>query len=82
MRSGFRKMSARWKIIAAYLTLCVVWSSTWLAIKVGLSDLPPISFAGIRFLIAFIVLVLVSLGRVPLLPKNRSDWCSSAPLAC
>ncbi len=67
-------MSARWKIIAAYLTLCLVWSSTWLAIKVGLADLPPISFAGIRFLIAFLVLVLVSLGRVPLLPKSRADW--------
>ena len=27
-----------WKIPAAWLTLCVVWSSTWLAIKVGLRD--------------------------------------------
>src|SRR5450432_2343458 len=66
--------TARWRIVAAYLTLCVVWSSTWLAIKVGLADLPPISFAGIRFLIAFLVLILVSLGRVPLLPKRGSDW--------
>lgn len=67
-------MTARWKIITAYLTLCVVWSSTWLAIKLGLADLPPVSFAGIRFLIAFIVLVAVSIGRVPLLPKARADW--------
>lgn len=61
-------------IIAAFTTLCVVWSSTWLAIKVGLNDLPPISFAALRFLIAFAVLVAVSLGRVPLLPKSRADW--------
>jgi len=61
-------------IIAAFTTLCVVWSSTWLAIKVGLNDLPPISFAALRFLIAFAVLVAVSLGRVPLLPKTRADW--------
>src|SRR5215213_7985040 len=67
-------VTARWKIIAAYLTLCVVWSSTWLAIKLGLEDLPPISFAAIRFLIAFVVLVTVSLGRVPLLPKSAVDW--------
>ncbi|MDQ6622011.1 MAG: EamA family transporter [Verrucomicrobiota bacterium] len=67
-------MTARWKIVAAYATLCVVWSSTWLAIKVGLADLPPISFAGIRFLIAFVVLVAVSAGRVQLLPKSRADW--------
>ncbi|MGZ5022592.1 MAG: DMT family transporter [Chthoniobacterales bacterium] len=64
----------RLAIIAAFATLCVVWSSTWLAIKVGLSHLPPISFAGIRFLIAALVLVLVSLGRVALLPKTRIDW--------
>jgi len=61
-------------IIAAFTTLCVVWSSTWLAIKVGLNDLPPISFAAIRFLIAFLVLVAVSIGRVRLLPKTRDDW--------
>lgn len=61
-------------IIAAFITLCVVWSSTWLAIKVGLNDLPPISFAALRFLIAFVVLVAVSVGRVPLLPKSRADW--------
>ncbi|CAN5564138.1 EamA family transporter [soil metagenome] len=61
-------------IIAAFTTLCVVWSSTWLAIKVGLDDLPPVSFAGLRFLIALVVLVAVSIGRVRLLPKTRADW--------
>jgi drug/metabolite transporter (DMT)-like permease len=64
----------KWKIVAAFATLCVVWSSTWLAIKIGLDDLPPLSFAAIRFLIAAVALVLVSIGRVPLLPKSRGDW--------
>jgi drug/metabolite transporter (DMT)-like permease len=59
---------------AAWLTLCVVWSSTWLAIKIGLRDLPPMSFVGIRFLIALIVLIAVSIGRTHLLPKRRSDY--------
>ena len=63
-----------WKIPAAWLTLCIVWSSTWLAIKVGLRDLPPISFVGIRFLIATAVLVAVSLGRVRLLPTRAGDY--------
>jgi drug/metabolite transporter (DMT)-like permease len=62
------------RVIAAFTTLCVVWSSTWLAIKIGLGDLPPVSFAAIRFVIAFVVLVAVSIGRVPLLPKARADW--------
>jgi drug/metabolite transporter (DMT)-like permease len=59
---------------AAWLTLCLVWSSTWLAIKVGLRDLPPISFVAIRFFIAIIVLLAVSVGRTRLLPLRRSDY--------
>jgi drug/metabolite transporter (DMT)-like permease len=66
--------TTKWRIAIAWLTLCVVWSSTWLAIKVGLRDLPPVSFVAIRFLIATVVLVAVSLGRVRLLPLRRSDY--------
>src|SRR5438477_11530061 len=60
-----------WGVPVAWLTLCAVWSSTWLAIRVGLRDLPPISFVAIRFLIAIIVLLAVSIGRTRLLPKRR-----------
>src|SRR5437762_3449188 len=71
--SGTRKR-IDWRIPAAWLTLCIVWSSTWLAIKVGLRDLPPISYVAIRFLIAIIVLIAVSVGHVRLRPKRRSDY--------
>jgi drug/metabolite transporter (DMT)-like permease len=63
-----------WGVPAAWLTLCIVWSSTWLVIKIGLHDLPPISYAGIRFVVAVIVLLAVSVGRVRLLPQRRSDY--------
>ncbi len=63
-----------WKIPAAWLTLCVVWSSTWLVIKIGLRDLPPLSFVSIRFLIALLVLIAISIGRTRLLPKRRADY--------
>lgn len=65
---------AGWRVPAAWLTLCIVWSSTWLVIKIGLRDLPPISYAGIRFVIAVLVLLAVSVGRVRLLPTRRSDY--------
>src|SRR6266702_5623133 len=64
----------KFAIVAAYAVLCVIWSSTWLAIKVGLRDLPPISFVAIRFVIAVVVLVAVSIGRVRVLPVRRSDY--------
>src|SRR5437667_4037227 len=70
MRSQPNKLT----IAAAYIVLCIVWSSTWLAIKVGLRDLPPISFVAIRFVIAIAVLAAVSIGRVRLVPLRRSDY--------
>src|SRR5438552_10718158 len=65
---------ARWGVPVAWLTLCAVWSSTWLVIKIGLRDLPPISFVAIRFLIAIGVLLAVSIGRTRLLPLRRNDY--------
>src|SRR5437763_5186581 len=61
-------------VVAAFVALCVIWSSTWLAIKFGLRDLPPVSFVAIRFVIAVIVLLAISVGRVPLIPKGRGDF--------
>ena len=74
MRWTIARPRIGWRVPAAWLTLCIVWSSTWLAIKFGLRDLPPISYAGIRFVIAILALLAVSIGRVPLLPLRRSDY--------
>ena len=63
-----------WRIPAAWLMLCVVWSSTWLVIKIGLKDLPPVSFVAWRFVVAALVLVVISIGRTHLLPRRRSDY--------
>ncbi len=72
--AGRDRRVRRWGVPVAWLTLCVVWSSTWLVIKIGLRDLPPISYAGIRFLVAIIVLFAISAGRVSLLPRRGSDY--------
>src|SRR5687767_8947604 len=57
-----------------WLLLCLIWGSTWLFIKLGLNDLPPFTFAGIRFVIASAILfAIVALRRLPL-PRTRADW--------
>jgi drug/metabolite transporter (DMT)-like permease len=43
-----------------YACLVLIWSSTWVAIKIGLEDLPPLLGAGIRFAIAGIGLLAVA----------------------
>ena len=63
-----------WRIPTAWLTLCVVWSSTWLVIKIGLRDLPPVSFVALRFVVAILVLLAISIGRARLLPRSRADY--------
>src|SRR4029079_19801021 len=56
-----------------WLILCCIWGSTWLFIKVGLEDLPPFTFAGIRFVIACAILLVIIRVRRLTWPRSRSD---------
>ncbi|HEV7746666.1 MAG TPA: EamA family transporter [Pyrinomonadaceae bacterium] len=57
-----------------WLLLCLIWGSTWLFIKLGLDDLPPFIFAGIRFVIAAAILFVIIKARRLSLPRARADW--------
>jgi len=57
-----------------WLTLATIWGSTWLFIKVGLDDLPPLWFAAIRFLIAAVPLLGWLLLRRRPLRYSAADW--------
>src|SRR5882672_10835426 len=62
------------KARVVWLILCCIWGSTWLFIKLGLADLPPITFAGIRFLIAFLILTAMVLARGASWPRTPAAW--------
>jgi drug/metabolite transporter (DMT)-like permease len=58
--------------------LVLIWSSTWVAIKIGLEDCPPLLGAGARFALAGLALLIVAgIQRRPL----RTDWPLAAVLA-
>lgn len=57
-----------------WLLLCLIWGSTWLFIKLGLDDLPPFAFAGIRFVIASAILFAIIKARRLSLPRTGADW--------
>ena len=59
---------------ALWLCLCAIWGSTWLAIKLGLRDLPPLTFAGLRFAAAALILFGIVAWRGFRLPTARGDW--------
>ncbi len=44
--------SERTLVFASFATTCIIWGSTWLVIRIGLTSLPPFFSAGLRFLIA------------------------------
>lgn len=73
-RSNPSRQVARRVAPLIWLSLCGIWGSTWLAIKLGLRDLPPITFAGIRFALAALLLGAIVLMRRIRLPVTRQDW--------
>ena len=56
-----------------YALLCLIWGSTWLAIKVGLDGVPPFLAAGLRFLLATALVGLVLAGRRKRFHLTRDD---------
>lgn len=60
--------------IAVWLVLCLIWGTTWIFIKIGLDDLPPITFAAARFIIAVAILLpVILIGKLPV-PKIATEW--------
>ena len=62
------------KARVVFLLLCCIWGSTWLFIKLGLRDLPPVSFAAVRFLLASSILFAIVAARRVRLPRTSSEW--------
>jgi drug/metabolite transporter (DMT)-like permease len=54
--------------------VCLAWGSTWLVIKWGLSDLPPLTSAAVRFLLAGTVMAALAPWLVPREGGGRPPW--------
>lgn len=64
--------------LVAYLIVCVVWGSTYLAIRIGVGAEPPFLFAGSRFLIAGSLLVVLAVALRARLPRRAAEWRTHA----
>src|SRR5690606_38597227 len=49
--------SSRNKAILQALFVTLLWSSSWVLIKSSIEEIPPLTFAGLRYFIAFLVLL-------------------------
>lgn len=61
------------KAVLAYLAVCIIWGSTYLAIRIGVTVMPPLLFAGIRFVIAGLILIVFSKITKKKFPENKMD---------
>ncbi len=72
----FSKISAKepgeFLPLLAYLTICVVWGSTFVALRVGVQTIPPWTMIGLRCLLAGLPLIFFALYRGARLPGPRA----------
>jgi drug/metabolite transporter (DMT)-like permease len=69
-----------WKVLLAFAIIYFVWGSTFLAIRVGVREVPPFLLAGMRFLVAGIVLYGWMRARGTPSPSAR-EWGAASFLA-
>jgi drug/metabolite transporter (DMT)-like permease len=62
--------------------MCAIWGTTWLAIKVSLHYLPPMTGVGLRFAIAGSLLYAVAAASGALRPVRDVPWKLVLVLAC
>ena len=69
-----------WKTLLAFAIIYFVWGSTFLAIRIGVREVPPFLLAAVRFLIAGLALYLWMLANGERSPNSR-EWASAFLLA-
>ena len=62
------------KIAAAFVILYLVWGSTYLAIRIGVLTFPPALFAGVRFILAALLLTAYARFQGQTLPHTAREW--------
>ena len=73
-------MPQRAKILLAFAVIYLVWGSTFLAIRIGVHEVPPLLFAALRFFVAGLILLAYTLYRRETLPTPR-QWGSITIIA-
>jgi drug/metabolite transporter (DMT)-like permease len=77
--------SPRLRAILQALFVTFLWSTSWVLIKIGLEDkdIPPVTFAGLRYFLAFLALIplyLLAKQATPIRRLTRRNWASLAIL--
>ncbi len=62
-------------VVLAFAACCLIWGTTWLAIRIGLEGVPPFTGVALRFGLAALMVLGIALARgVPLGRSARERW--------
>ena len=70
-------MSPHLSSVVQALFVVFLWATSWVFIKIGLHDIPPLTFAGLRYTLAFgclLPVVFVSQGKKALQAPSKQTW--------
>lgn len=70
-------MTPHWKAVLQALFVVFLWGTSWVFVKIGLHDIPPVTFAGLRYFLAFLCLLVVLLlrdARTELRELTQVEW--------
>lgn len=67
------------KLIGALAAVYLIWSSTYLAMRIGVQELPPLGMASLRFAAAGLSLLVIAKQRGAAWPSAR-EWLRVVPI--
>jgi drug/metabolite transporter (DMT)-like permease len=59
------------RVVAGYVSVALIWGSTWAAIKIGVNDVPPFVFAFARAVAVAGLLTIIAIALRQPFPKGR-----------
>ena len=69
------KITKHTRAVLYALIVTILWSTSWILIKISLQDIPPLTFAGLRYMLAALVLLPVLFRyKVQIRTFSNKDW--------
>jgi putative membrane protein PagO len=67
-------MSPRLKVLLGFICICLLWGSSWAAVKIAIDSIPPLLSLGIRFTVASSILGGIVIAKHLTVPRDKSFW--------
>lgn len=59
---------------SAFLAICIIWGTTFLAIRIAIATIPTLYLTGLRFTSAGLILFAIALARGERVPRGGAVW--------